>query len=168
MQQKKYAHWTYLHTPIGWLVISGNGAKIAQVDFLDTEPTTFYSPVPDYLKEAKRQLQEYFEGKRQQFDLELDLREATDFQARVWDLLLQIPYGQTSTYQRLALSLGDVKTIRAVGGAAGQNPIAIIVPCHRLIGSDGSLTGFAGGLHRKEFLLSLERPAVFGEQTALF
>lgn len=166
--QKKYAHWTYLHTPVGWLVISGNGAKIAQVDFIDHEPTSFYSPVPDYLLQAKQQLQEYFDGKRQTFELELDLREATDFQRRVWELLLKIPYGHTSSYQRLAIELGDVKAIRAVGGAASQNPIAIIVPCHRLIGSDGSLTGFAGGLHRKEFLLSLERPSVFGEQTALF
>ena len=166
--QKKYAHWTYLHTPVGWLVISGNGAKIAQVDFIDHEPTSFYTPVPDYLTRAAEQLQEYFDGKRQTFELELDLREATDFQRRVWELLLKIPYGHTSSYQRLAIELGDAKAIRAVGGAASQNPIAIIVPCHRLIGSDGSLTGFAGGLHRKEFLLSLERPSVFGEQTALF
>jgi methylated-DNA-[protein]-cysteine S-methyltransferase len=166
--QRKYAHWTYLDSPIGWLSISGNGASIAQVDFMMEEPTTFYSPVPDYLLRAVEQLQSYFAGKLTAFDLLLDFKEATDFQRRVWDLLLAIPYGHTSTYLKIAHLLGDPKAVRAVGGAAGQNPLPILVPCHRIIGTDGSLTGFAGGLHRKEFLLNLERPDVFAKQSEMF
>jgi methylated-DNA-[protein]-cysteine S-methyltransferase len=166
--QKKYAHWTYFDSPVGWLSISGNGASIANIDFMQEVPTTFYSPVPDYLLQAVEQLKEYFAGERQKFDLLLDMQGATDFQRRVWELLLAIPYGQTSTYMKIAHLLGDTNAMRAVGGAAGQNPLPILVPCHRIIGSDGSLTGFAGGLHRKEFLLNLERPDVFAKQGEMF
>jgi methylated-DNA-[protein]-cysteine S-methyltransferase len=166
--QKKYAHWTYYKSPVGWLSVSGNGGSIAEIAFMHEEPQYFYSPVPDYLLDCVRQLEEYFAHERQVFDFQLDFRTATDFQRRVWELLLAIPFGQTSTYMKIAHQLGDTNAMRAVGGAAGQNPLIIVVPCHRIIGTDGSLTGFAGGLDRKEFLLNLERPDVFAKQSILF
>lgn len=102
-----------------------------------------------------RQLQEYFAGERRQFDLPLDLR-GTDFQKRCWQALLKIPYGETRSYADIAQAIGNRAAVRAVGLANGQNPIAIIVPCHRVIGSDGSLTGYGGGLATKRKLLELE------------
>lgn len=102
------------------------------------------------------QLEEYFEGKRVEFDLPLDLQ-GTDFQKRVWNELLTIPYGKTVSYKELSIRLGDVRAIRAVAAANGANPVSIIVPCHRVIGSDGSLTGYAGGLWRKRWLLDFEQ-----------
>ena len=104
---------------------------------------------------AARQLGEYFAGERREFDLPLNPR-GTDFQRRVWDALLRIPYGETRSYRQQAESLGDLKAIRAVGRANGANPIAVVVPCHRVIGADGSLTGYAGGLDIKARLLTLE------------
>lgn len=106
---------------------------------------------------ATEQLNEYFDGRRRQFSLPL-APEGSLFQKRVWQLLTEIPYGRTRTYGELADQLGDRKVIRAVGSANGRNPISIIVPCHRVIGADGSLTGYAGGLERKKFLLELENP----------
>ncbi|SEB43149.1 methylated-DNA-[protein]-cysteine S-methyltransferase [Paramicrobacterium humi] len=102
------------------------------------------------------QLNEYFAGERTQFDLTLDAQ-GNDFQKRVWVQLLAIPYGQTRSYGQLAADLGDPNLSRAVGSANGRNPISIIVPCHRVIGADGSLTGYGGGIERKRFLLALER-----------
>jgi len=107
------------------------------------------------LEPACRQLREYFEGHRTRFDLALDLQ-GTDFQKSVWEALLAIPYGQTISYMDLAKRLGDPKAIRAVAAANGQNPLWVVVPCHRVVGSDGSLTGFAGGLETKRYLLELE------------
>jgi methylated-DNA-[protein]-cysteine S-methyltransferase len=101
------------------------------------------------------QMDEYFKGKRKIFDLELDLK-GTAFQLRVWNELLKIPFGRTISYKELSLRLGDVKAIRAVAAANGANPVSIIVPCHRIIGSDGSLTGYRGGLWRKRWLLDFE------------
>lgn len=108
-----------------------------------------------YLFEIFNQLKEYFEGSRKTFDVPLDI-EGTDFQKRVWNELRNIPYGKTISYKTLSEKLGDVKAIRAVGKANAQNPIAIIIPCHRVIGADGSLIGYAGGLAIKEKLLHLE------------
>ncbi|MDP2363536.1 MAG: methylated-DNA--[protein]-cysteine S-methyltransferase [Ignavibacteria bacterium] len=108
-----------------------------------------------YLFGIFNQLKEYFAGTRKEFDVPLDI-EGTDFQKRVWRELLKIPYGKTISYKALSEKLGDVKAIRAVGKANSQNPIAIIIPCHRVIGADGSLTGYAGGLAIKEKLLHLE------------
>ncbi|PFG29196.1 methylated-DNA--[protein]-cysteine S-methyltransferase [Paramicrobacterium agarici] len=105
---------------------------------------------------AARQLDEYFAGERTVFDLDLD-PVGTDFEKKVWMLLRDIPYGQTRSYGELAADLGDPRLSRAVGTANGRNPLSIVVPCHRVIGADGSLTGYAGGLERKRFLLSLER-----------
>jgi methylated-DNA-[protein]-cysteine S-methyltransferase len=109
------------------------------------------------LAPARAQLEEYFAGERTEFDLELAPR-GDAFQLQVWALLQQIPYGQTRSYGDLARQLGDVHLSQAVGAANGRNPIAIVIPCHRVIGADGSLVGYAGGLDRKRFLLSLEEP----------
>jgi methylated-DNA-[protein]-cysteine S-methyltransferase len=108
------------------------------------------------LRNAQQQLQSYFEGQLQQFDLPLDLSAGTAFQQSVWQALLKIPFGKTTSYGALSSSIGKPLAVRAVGTAIGRNPIGIIVPCHRVVGADGSLTGYAGGLHRKEAFLALE------------
>lgn len=109
------------------------------------------------LRETARQLREYFAGQRRAFEIELDFR-GTDFQRRVWAALIAIPYGETRTYGQIAEHIGNPTAVRAVGAANGRNPIAIIAPCHRVIGMSGDLTGFGGGLDAKAFLLSLEAP----------
>jgi methylated-DNA-[protein]-cysteine S-methyltransferase len=108
------------------------------------------------LKETQHQLRAYFAGKLQQFDVPLDLSAGTEFQQSVWQALLKIPFGKTTSYGALSGSIGKPLAVRAVGTAIGRNPIGIIVPCHRVVGADGSLTGYAGGLHRKEAFLNLE------------
>lgn len=119
-------------------------------------------------KDAARQLQEYFIGKRKSFDLDFDLEEYSDFYKSVWNALLTIPYGQTTSYLAIAKILNNPKAVRAVGMANGKNPIGIIIPCHRVIGSDGSMTGYASGIDIKRKLLALENPSAFAEQKALF
>ena len=108
------------------------------------------------LLKVKQQLEQYFAGQRQQFNLPLDFQ-GTDFQQQVWRALLTIPYGETRSYKDIALQIGNEKAVRAVGAANGKNPISIIAPCHRVIGSGGALVGFAGGLDKKQILLSLEQ-----------
>lgn len=108
------------------------------------------------LLKVKQQLEQYFAGQRQQFYLPLDFQ-GTDFQQQVWQALLTIPYGETRSYKDIALQIGNEKAVRAVGAANGRNPISIIAPCHRVIGSGGALVGFAGGLDKKQILLSLEQ-----------
>lgn len=110
----------------------------------------------ELLEEAEQQLKSYFDRKRQKFDLPLDFT-GTDFQKSVWHKLLEIPFGETRTYGQIANELGNPNAVRAVGAANGMNPISIIAPCHRVIGASGKLTGFAGGLEAKSFLLNLER-----------
>ena len=122
-----------------------------------SEETEESQEIPPELQEAVKQLQQYFQGKRQHFDLKLQPK-GTDFQQKVWKELVKIPFGNTTSYLELSRKLGDVKAIRAVAAANGKNPLWIIVPCHRVIGSDGSLTGYAGGLHRKKWLLDFENP----------
>lgn len=107
------------------------------------------------LLETKRQLHEYFAGSRHRFELELDFT-GTDFQKSVWQALLTIPFGETRSYSQIAQQIGNPKAVRAVGAANGRNPISIIAPCHRVIGASGGLTGFAGGLEAKQYLLALE------------
>ena len=109
------------------------------------------------LLETQKQLNEYFEGQRQVFDLPLDF-EGTEFQQKVWQALLTIPFGETRSYKQIAEQLGNVKAVRAVGAANGKNPISIITPCHRVVGANGKLVGFAGGLENKDVLLQLEQP----------
>jgi methylated-DNA-[protein]-cysteine S-methyltransferase len=118
------------------------------------QATKLHSNDP-YLFEVFNQLNEYFSGSRKKFDLPLDI-DGTEFQKKVWNELKKIPYGKTKSYKYIAEKLGDVKAIRAVGKANGQNPVPILIPCHRVIGSNGKLTGYAGGLDIKEKLLEIE------------
>lgn len=144
-----------LNTPLGFTKIEGDENGITAITVLneDIQPDI----VPEILQDAVYQLQEYFEGKRTSFDLTLN-PQGTEFQKRVWEALLQIPYGKTISYLELSKKLGDIKAIRAVASANGKNPLWIVIPCHRVIGSNGDLTGYAGGLHRKKWLLEHESP----------
>jgi methylated-DNA-[protein]-cysteine S-methyltransferase len=142
------------------LVAGDTGIRI--IEFLERPATDPSPPIPSprddahpLLREAGNQLAAYFAGKLRQFDLPLEMK-GTDFQLRVWNLLIQIPYGQTRSYGDLARALGAPAAVRAVGAANGANPIAIVVPCHRVIGSNGTLTGYGGGLPLKRHLLELE------------
>lgn len=145
-----------IHTPLGIAKISGDVNGIATVSVLNSEDA-ISDVIPETLQDCVYQLQDYFEGKRKQFSLKLN-PQGTEFQQRVWDALLTIPYGKTTSYLKLSKQLGDVKAIRAVANANGKNPLWIVVPCHRVIGNDGSLTGYAGGLHRKKWLIEHESP----------
>ncbi|WP_303316484.1 methylated-DNA--[protein]-cysteine S-methyltransferase [Flavivirga abyssicola] len=145
-----------IQSPLGYTKINGDHHGISSVNVLNSEEKVT-EIIPLELEDCARQLKEYFEGKRNQFNLKLN-PQGTDFQKKVWKLLEQIPHGKTLSYLELSKQLGDVKAIRAVANANGKNPLWIIVPCHRVIGSDGSLTGYAGGLHRKKWLLEHESP----------
>ena len=152
----------YMDSPVGLLEIQSTEQGVRTVNFVD-------KPFLDVEESAYnaltiKQLEEYFAGTRTVFELPFDL-EGTPFQQKVWHELLKIPFGKTRSYMDIARALGDVKAIRAVGTANGSNRIAIIIPCHRVIGSDGSLTGYAGGLFRKKWLLDFEIPPI---QTTLF
>jgi methylated-DNA-[protein]-cysteine S-methyltransferase len=142
-----------IHTPVGIIEISGSDEGIRSIIFLDTQSGS--TPVPASLQECANQLNEYFAGERQTFNLKLDPR-GTEFQLKVWGKLQQIPYGKTISYLELARMTGSETNTRAVGNANGKNKINIVVPCHRVIGSNGKLTGYGGGLWRKEILLKLE------------
>lgn len=144
-----------LFTKIGWVVLQGDEKFIKKVEFKDDKPMDS-TDVPSYLLHIKNELNAYFQGKTNSFDFEVN-PEGTDFQKRVWGELTKIPFGKTISYLELSKRLGDVKSIRAAAHANSKNPIAILIPCHRVIGKDGGLTGYAGGLHRKKFLLELEK-----------
>lgn len=146
----------YINSPLGITKISGDQDGITSVSVLNANET-ISDIIPEVLEDCVLQLNEYFKGDRKQFSLKLNPR-GTIFQERVWEALRTIPYGKTISYLQLSKQLGDVKAIRAVANANGKNPLWIIVPCHRVIGSDGSLTGYAGGLHRKKWLLEHESP----------
>jgi len=154
---------TYLKTPIGSLEIKGNKEGLTSLYFVENDKKTS-EEIPSELKDVKNQLQEYFEGTRTEFSLKLSPK-GTAFQKKVWRELEKIRFGKTVSYQQIANQLGDPKVIRAAASANGKNPISIIIPCHRVIGSDGSLTGYAGGLHRKKWLLEHENPV---KQQSLF
>ena len=158
---------TFLKTPIGIAKIVGNENGIQSISVLDEETISdelLSHETPDCLKDCKSQLKEYFEGKRTEFELTINPK-GTAFQIKVWKSLLQIPHGKTTSYLEQSNVLGDAKAIRAVASANGKNPIWIIIPCHRVIGSDGSLTGYAGGIWRKKWLLAHENPL---KQQSLF
>jgi methylated-DNA-[protein]-cysteine S-methyltransferase len=145
-----------LKTPLGIAEISGDKKGISRIEILD--PEEFHQEeIPVELLEAVEQLQDYFSGEIKKFKLKIN-PSGTDFQKEVWNALNKIPYGETRSYLQLSKELGNVKAIRAVAAANGKNPLWIITPCHRVIGSDGSLTGYAGGLWRKKWLLDFENP----------
>ncbi len=148
-------HSTVVTTPLGPVRITSSGTAITSVLFLDEETEPPETPNDPLLLECIRQLEVYFSGSLTQFDLPL-APQGTEFQQRVWALLQQVSFSRTAAYGELALRLGDAKLTRAVGTANGSNPIAIIIPCHRIIGADGSLTGYAGGVWRKQWLLRHE------------
>ncbi len=150
----------YYQSPIGLLKINIHNGFIDEVNFYDKENGIITEEVVsaedgNVLKKCSQQLDEYFAGKRMQFDFPIR-QEGTPFQQKVWDELINIPFGKTISYLALSERIGNVKSIRAVGAANGRNNISIAVPCHRVIGSNGSLTGYAGGLWRKQWLLEHE------------
>ena len=152
-------YYCYLDTPIGELLLAGDADGLTRIGFpkgsmrREPEPDWIFNEKP--LAEACRQLREYFAGDRRQFDLPLKLS-GTDFQVSVLRALQEIPYGETVSYGEIAKQIGRPRAVRAVGAANGRNPLPIVVPCHRVIGSTGDLTGFGGGLDTKEALLRLE------------
>jgi len=146
----------YIKTPLGIAKIVGDENGISVISVSDDGEVS--STISSILKESVSQLNEYFEGKRTHFTFKLN-PQGTEFQQKVWKGLLEIPFGKTMTYMELSKKLGDVKAIRAVASANGKNPLWIVVPCHRVIGTDGSLTGYAGGLWRKKWLLEHENPS---------
>lgn len=145
-----------INSPLGVTKIVGDEDGITSVTVLNSEEK-ITNIIPVELEDCTIQLNEYFEGKRKNFDLKIN-PQGTEFQKKVWQQLELIPFGKTLSYLELSKQLGDTKAIRAVANANGKNPIWIIIPCHRVIGSDGSLTGYAGGLHKKQWLLNHESP----------
>jgi methylated-DNA-[protein]-cysteine S-methyltransferase len=152
----------FINSPLGITKIEGDENGIAVISVLSEGEVS--KEIPQVLQEAVTQLQEYFEGTRTVFTFKLNPR-GTGFQQKVWQELLNIPFGKTTSYLELSKKLGDVKAIRAVASANSKNPLWIVVPCHRVIGTDGSLTGYAGGLWRKKWLLEHESPS---KQQSLF
>ena len=149
----------YIKTPLGIAKIMGDENGISVISILDEGDSS--SKIPMVLQEAVSQLKDYFAGKTTNFTFKLN-PSGTEFQQKVWKGLLEIPFGKTMSYLELSKKLGDVKAIRAVASANGRNPLWIVVPCHRVIGTDGSLTGYAGGLWRKKWLLEHENPTTQG------
>ncbi len=152
----------FINSPLGITKIVGDESGVSIISILSEGELS--TKIPNELQEAVLQLQEYFDGKRKDFDFKLNPK-GTDFQQKVWQELLNIPFGKTMSYMDLSKKLGDVKAIRAVASANGKNPLWIVVPCHRVIGTDGLLTGYAGGLWRKKWLLEHESPS---NQQSLF
>jgi methylated-DNA-[protein]-cysteine S-methyltransferase len=159
--------YTVFGSPVGPLLLSGDGERLRRLHFASRDeaqgfgrsaefPGSDWSHEPEAFAAVRAQLREYFDGERRQFELELDMR-GSEFELKVWEALTTIPYGETRSYGEIARQVGDdIGASRAVGLANGRNPVAIIVPCHRVIGADGSLTGYGGGLARKRTLLDLE------------
>lgn len=154
----------YINSPLGITKIIGDEDGVSVISVSDAGSNEISEFIPEVLKEAVSQLQEYFEKKRTHFDFMLNPK-GTEFQQKVWKSLLEIPYGKTISYMDQTKKLGDVKAIRAVASANGKNPLWIVVPCHRVIGTNGSLTGYAGGLSRKKWLIEHENPTT---QQSLF
>ena len=161
----------YIKTPLGIAKITGDENGISVISVSDEGEVCSASSlslgssiIPSILEESVSQLNDYFEGKRTDFTFKLN-PSGTEFQQKVWKGLLEIPFGKTMSYLELSKKLGDVKAIRAVASANGKNPLWIVIPCHRVIGTDGSLTGYAGGLWRKKWLLEHENPTI---QQSLF
>lgn len=152
-----------INSPLGFVLIEGDENGISKISVTSDE-TVLSESISTSFQDAVTQLNEYFEGNRTDFQFKMNPN-GTDFQKKVWEELLKIPFGKTASYQEVTNNLGDPKAIRAVANANGKNPLWIVVPCHRVIGSDGSLTGYAGGLWRKKWLLEHENPV---KQQSLF
>jgi len=162
IEQIGFSRRTY-EAPFGVLTVVGSDRGIRFVMFNnDAHPKPLEqlqisdTEIHDTVNVAISQLEEYFDGSRRSFDLPLDLR-GTDFQVEAWNALAEIPYGHTASYGQQAASIGRPKAVRAIGGANGRNPVAIVLPCHRIVGADGSLTGFGGGIEVKKWLLDHEQ-----------
>ena len=153
----------FLKTPVGYLEVTASEKGIRSLQFINFRVRVKRVPAP--LKECIQQLTEYFTGTRKTFDLPLDL-EGSPFQVKVWEEMRKIPYGKTISYFELARRTGNVKAFRAVGGANAANPVSVIVPCHRIIGQDGKLVGYGGGLWRKKWLLEHEH--AFAQQDLFY
>lgn len=153
---------TYYQSEIGWIEITGDEDGVMTLEFVEARGEDSET-LPKFLDECVTQIDEYFQGRRKEFFVKLNWQ-GTEFQAKVWKALLAIPYGKTASYMGIARVLGDEKAVRAVGTANGRNNIAIIVPCHRVIGSSGSLTGYAYGVWRKDWLLKHEAKYYKGEK----
>ena len=150
----------YVQSPLGPIEVNGSDKGITSVSFVESVPENYSNP--DLLKDSVSQIDDYFSGRRKEFSIPL-APEGTSFQKQVWQELQTIPFGEKRSYLDIAQKLGDKNATRAVGAANGKNPIAIIIPCHRVIGEDGKLTGYAGGLWRKEWLLDFESSKEQGE-----
>ena len=161
------AEKTHFLSPFGCFEIQGSTFGISSVKLVDKKPCPA-GPIPEILRDCVVQLNEYFKGERHEFSLKLDFGTAPAFHQAVWQELLKVPYGHTTTYKAIAEKLGDPKAVRAVGQANRRNPIAIIVPCHRCIAKSGELQGYFYGLDMKRQLLGLENPMSFAQQGSLF
>lgn len=166
MESKDMTGKTYYDTPMGSIELTTSDVGILSLGFVDY-PTYEINPTHDHLLQAIEQLDEYFAGQRSHFTVFLDMK-GTDFQNRVWRELREIPLGTTRTYLEVAKRVKSPKAVRAVGSACGGNKHWLFIPCHRVIGSDGKLTGYAGGLQRKRWLLQHEWGILYGKQTKLF
>jgi methylated-DNA-[protein]-cysteine S-methyltransferase len=151
--------YTTIDTPIGELLLVGDEGGLRRVSMSPFSVAPPWARDDEFFDDASGQFGQYFRGERREFDLPLKL-EGNSFELLVWDALREIPYGETVSYGHIARGIGHPDAPRAVGAANGRNPVAIIVPCHRVIGADGSLTGYGGGLDRKRFLLDLEAGAI--------
>ncbi|MUZ76256.1 methylated-DNA--[protein]-cysteine S-methyltransferase [Agrobacterium vitis] len=167
MQEIRY---TFMDSPIGRLLLVGDGRALSHLGFPSGKcaitPRPEWRPSDDIFGDAKGQLQTYFDGERREFDLPLD-PQGTSFQRMVWRELTRIPFGTTISYGELARRIDNPAASRAVGAANGSNPIPIIIPCHRVVGANGSLTGFGGGIETKKWLLALEGVRPISDQTQL-
>ena len=155
--------WSRCDTPLGELTLTASDEGLDGLFFPGRSPVLDEADhYPERFVQVTDQLAEYFSGARQRFEVDLDLSRGTPFQRSVWQQLQLLPYGETTSYSQLAIRLGRLDRVRAVGAAVGRTPLPIIVPCHRVIGSDGKLTGYIGGLQRKEALLDMESAARYG------
>ncbi len=152
MEQKLYT--TFLESPVGWLKITADEECLLSVEFKNSKSISS-KKLPQILVDTKKQLSEYFCGKRKIFQLKVQPA-GTEFQKKIWELVQKVPFGKTVSYLEIAVQSGSEKNTRAVGLANGKNPIPVVIPCHRIIGSNGKLTGYAGGIEKKRWLLQHE------------
>jgi methylated-DNA-[protein]-cysteine S-methyltransferase len=164
-------YWTTMDSPVGELFLAGDGSSLSCVYMRKQRHRPAHDPAwirdDERLDFAAHQLRGYFDGSRNEFDLPIAFRRGDEFERSVWRALSEIPYGETRSYGEIARQVGAPDAARAVGRANGRNPVAIVVPCHRVIGSDGSLTGYGGGLERKRWLLEFEAERAGVGQTSL-